>query len=170
MEEMFPRQAPDQPPAKQYAFIEKAKLTITGEKKVEPFNFTPSVRRFRTFSLAYTELSQSCVKLNNIEAARALLDKMYARIDVDKVSQILEEHGPPPPEKIERQRYLFTVKVVLAENLVPTDASPSAKLDTFVTLSDEKGIRLAKTRTIYETLDPRCMSSYFTRGPYLDCA
>ena len=43
MEEMFPRAVPEAQPVKQFAFIEKAKLTITGEKKVEPFNFTPSV-------------------------------------------------------------------------------------------------------------------------------
>ncbi|KAG8908954.1 hypothetical protein FRB99_000057 [Tulasnella sp. 403] len=139
MEEMFPRTIQEAQPQKQYAFIEKAKLSISREKKVEPFNFTPS----------------SCVKLNNIEAARSLLDSLYVRIDVDKISKILEEHGPPVPEKVDRQRFLFTVKVVQAEGLVPSDASPSTKLDTFVTLSDEKGIRLAKTRTIYETLNPR---------------
>lgn len=83
---------------------------------------------------------------------------MYARIDADQMMAVLDEHGPPVPEKNVKPRFLFTVKVVLAENLVPLDSSPSAKLDTFVTLSDEKGNRLAKTRTIYETLDPRCKS------------
>lgn len=43
MDEMFPRQITDEKQTKQYAFIEKARLTISGEKKVEPFNFTPSV-------------------------------------------------------------------------------------------------------------------------------
>ena len=49
---------------------------------------------------------------------------------------------------------MFSVKVVIAEGLVPLDSSTSSKLDTFVTLSDEAGTRLAKTRTIYESLDP----------------
>lgn len=43
MEEMFPRHSVDEKQPKQYAFIEKARLTIAGEKKVDPFNFTPSV-------------------------------------------------------------------------------------------------------------------------------
>lgn len=98
---------------------------------------------------------QSCVKLNNIEAARNLLDKLYARIDVDTISQTLDDHAPPPSDEPKKQRFLFTVKIVQAESLVPPDSS-SSKLDSFVTLSDEKGIRLAKTRTIYETLGPRC--------------
>jgi hypothetical protein len=45
MEDMFPRR-PEQPQTqKQSAWIEKAKQTIQGEKKVEPFNFTAAVSR-----------------------------------------------------------------------------------------------------------------------------
>ncbi|KAG8852602.1 hypothetical protein FRB96_008601 [Tulasnella sp. 330] len=139
MEEMFPRVVQEVQPVKQFGFIEKAKLTIAGEKKVEPFNFT----------------SSSCVKLNNVDAARGLLDQMYAKIDVDKVTQVLATGTPPPPEKQDRQRFLFTVKVVQAEGLTSQDTSTAGKLDTFVTLSDEKGTRLAKTRTVYETVNPR---------------
>jgi 3-polyprenyl-4-hydroxybenzoate decarboxylase len=79
---------------------------------------------------------------------------MYARMDSDKVARTLEELAPPLPPKGIKERFLFTVKIVHAENLPPTDSS--SKLDTFVTLSDEKGVRLAKTRTIYESLAPRC--------------
>lgn len=44
MEEMFPRPTdPYLQPQKQSAWLEKAKLSIQGEKKVEPFNFTASV-------------------------------------------------------------------------------------------------------------------------------
>ncbi|KIO19006.1 hypothetical protein M407DRAFT_224240 [Tulasnella calospora MUT 4182] len=138
MDEMFPRQSIDEKQSKQYAFIEKARLTIAGEKKVDPFNFTAS----------------SCVKLNNIEAARNLLDTLYARIDVDTISRILDDHAPPSSHEPEQQRFLFTVKIAQAEGLAPTESS-SSKLDSFATLSDEKGIRLAKTRTIYESLSPR---------------
>ncbi|KAH8112053.1 hypothetical protein DFH11DRAFT_533705 [Phellopilus nigrolimitatus] len=141
MSEMFPRPTDYLQPQKQSAWLERAKqlAQVTGEKKVIPFNFQPT----------------SCVKLNNIEAARRLLDNIYTHIDVDSVASTLERTAPPVPEKQERQRFLFTVKVVIAEGLVPLDSSPSSKLDTFVTLSDEAGTRLAKTRTIYETLDPR---------------
>lgn len=139
MDEMFPRQNKDDRQTKQYAFIEKARLTISGEKRADPFNFT----------------SSSCVKLNNIEAARNLLDKLYARIDVDKLSGVLHEHAILPSDAHEKQRFLFTVKIVQAEGLVPLDLNTSSKPDTFATLSDEKGIRLAKTRTIYESLTPR---------------
>lgn len=107
---------------------------------MEPFNFLP----------------QSCVKLNNVEAARKLLDKMYTQMEVDKIADMLNKVAPPIPEKVEREKFLFSVKVVIAEGLVPLDSSPSSKLDTFVTLSDETGTRLAKTRTIYENLSPRC--------------
>lgn len=142
MSEMFPRPTDYLQPQKQSAWLEKAKqlATVTGERRVQPFNFQP----------------QSCVKLNNVESARRLLDNMYAQIQADRVAEVLERHGPRVPDKQERPRFLFTVKIVIAEGLVPLDSSPSSKLDTFVTLSDEAGNRLAKTRTIYETVDPRC--------------
>lgn len=139
MTEMFPRPTEYLQPQKSSAWLEKAKqLATTGEKKIEPFNFRP----------------ESCVKLNNIEAARKLLDNLYNQMQVDKISEVLAA-SPPVPEKVERPRFLFTVKIVMAENLVPLDSSPSSLLDTFVTLSDEAGNRLVKTRTIYETLNPR---------------
>ncbi|THH29980.1 hypothetical protein EUX98_g4219 [Antrodiella citrinella] len=140
MAEMFPRPTDFLQPQKSSAWLEKAKsLANTTEKKVNPFTFQP----------------ESCVKLNNIQAARRLLDKMYAQVAADKKTDILES-GPPVPEKPGQvPRYLFTVKICIAEDLVPLDSSPSSKLDTFVTLSDEQGNRLAKTRTIYETLSPR---------------
>lgn len=144
MTEMFPRPTDYLQPQKSSAWLERAKqlAQLTGDKKVVPFNFQPT----------------SCVKLNNIEAARSLLDGIYQHIDVDRVADTLQRVAPPVPEKEEKQRFLFTVKVVIAEGLVPLDSSPSSKLDTFVTLSDENGNRLAKTRTIYENNDPRCKS------------
>lgn len=142
MFEMYPRPTDYLQPQKQSAWLERAKqlAQLTGEKKAVPFNFQPT----------------SCVKLNNVDAARRLLDNMYAQIDVDKIADTLHRTAPPVPDKVDRQRFLFTIKIVIAEGLVPLDSSPSSKLDTFVTLSDEAGNRLAKTRTIYETLDPRC--------------
>jgi hypothetical protein len=81
---------------------------------------------------------------------------MYEQMKADKVSEALKVLAPPVPSKNESPRFLFTVKIVLAEGLIPLDGSPSTKLDTFITLSDEHGNRLAKTRTIYEQSDPRC--------------
>jgi hypothetical protein len=102
-------------------------------------------------------LIQSCVKLNNIEAARVLLDKIYNLLDADRVSEVMreEENANPvsPTTAAARERNLFTIKVVLAENLIPPDGR---SCDTFATLSDEHGNRMAKTRTIYEATDPRC--------------
>ncbi|KAG8760622.1 hypothetical protein FRC14_002468 [Serendipita sp. 396] len=136
MEEMFPRVTdPYLQPQRQSAWLEKAKQSIQGEKKIDPFNFKP----------------ESCVKLNNIGAARGLLDKIYTRVRADEMSRILKEHAPAVPPKAV-QRHLFTVKIVMAENL---DSDDSSSLDTFATLSDEHGHRIAKTRTIYDTPDPR---------------
>ncbi|PPQ75663.1 hypothetical protein CVT26_001891 [Gymnopilus dilepis] len=140
LNEMFPRPTDYLQPQKSSAWLEKARqLAITGEKRVEPFNFRP----------------ESCVKLNNVEAARKLLDNMYNQMQADKIAEVLRTSAPPVPEKKERDTFLFSVKIVIAEGLVPLDSSPSSKLDTFVTLSDESGTRLAKTRTIYESLNPR---------------
>jgi len=141
MAEMFPRPSDHLQPQRSSAWIEKAKqLASQAEnKKVEPFNFLP----------------QTCVKLNNADAARRLLDNMYGQIGVDKIAEVLTK-SPPVPEKRESEKFLFSVKICFAEGLVPLDSSPSALLDSFAILSDEAGIRLAKTRTIYETLNPRC--------------
>ena len=147
MAEMFPRPTDHLQPQKSSAWIEKAKQLASQQenKKVEPFNFLP----------------ETCVKLNNADAARRLLDNMYSQMGADKIAEVLSK-SPPVPDKRESEKFLFTVKICFAENLVPMDSSPSALVDTFVTLSDETGNRLAKTRTIYETLSPRCM--YFPQA------
>ncbi|KAF8335868.1 uncharacterized protein EI90DRAFT_2912352 [Cantharellus anzutake] len=137
MAEMFPRPPPETQEKDRMALLmERAKMTMGGERKIEPFNF----------------MASSCIKLNNIEAARKLLDQLYQRMDVDQISKRLDTLAPPVPPKT-KERYLFTVKIVQAQNLPPNDSS--SKLDTFVTLSDENGYRLAKTRTICDTLEPR---------------
>lgn len=149
MTEMFPQPAEFLQPQKSSAWLEKAKqLTDRGDKKVEPFNFRP----------------ETCVKLNNTDAARRLLDNMYGQMQVDKIADVLVHQAPPVPEKVEREKFLFTVKICIAEGLVPLDSSPSSLLDTFITLSDEAGMRIAKTRTIYESLNPRCKRCYIRSG------
>lgn len=150
MAEMFPRPTEHLQPQKSSAWIEKAKQLASQpeHKKVEPFNFLPG----------------TCVKLNNTDSARRLLDNMYSQMGADKITEVLSK-SPPVPDKRDSEKFLFTVKICFAENLVPLDSSPSALLDTFVTLSDETGNRLAKTRTIYETLNPRCVD-FFLRVLY----
>ncbi|CED85310.1 Munc13 homology 1 [Phaffia rhodozyma] len=140
LEEMFPRISIDPSVPKENAWIVKAKMTLQGEKKIEPFNFIPA----------------SCVKLNNIETARNELDEMYKKMQVDQVTRTIEEEGSSQHSTQEpSNKFLFTVKIVLAEGLTPSNRDSNSKLDTFVTLSDQHGFRLAKTRTVYETLDPR---------------
>lgn len=80
---------------------------------------------------------------------------MYTALDADKVARIVEMNAPPPPPKKGPNRYLFTVKIVLGENLVGPNGSPKSKVDPFLILSDPRGNRVAKTRTLYETNDPR---------------
>lgn len=46
LSEMFPREPVDPLVPKENAWIVKAKLTLQGEKKIEPFNFIPAVRAF----------------------------------------------------------------------------------------------------------------------------
>jgi hypothetical protein len=143
---MFPRPTDSLQPQKSSAWLERARqLAVQGDKKavVEPFNFLP----------------ESCVKLNNVEAARKLLDNMYNQMQADKIAEVLQQRPPVPSKTAHEERFLFSVKVIMAEGLSPLDHSPSSeKLDSFVTLSDDfdQNKLLAKTRTIYETLNPRC--------------
>ncbi|KAE8229615.1 hypothetical protein CF326_g5412 [Tilletia indica] len=141
--------------SKQSAWMAKAKLTLQGAaaKTAEPFHFKPV----------------SCVKLNNIEAARNLLDKLYSKMDADEQARIVARNTVPDlPEKPAtqangRQRFLFTVKIVLGEGLSSASSSGGSSgssgsgsvLDSFVTLSDEFGNTIARTRTISESADPR---------------
>lgn len=140
VEEMFPKANTDADrEANRSAIWTRARLVVQGDKKPEAFQFQES----------------SCVKLNNVEAARVLLDKMYNTIDADNVARIIHEYEPTPlaTNVSGSSSYLFTVKVVTAEGLVGADGSLS-KMDPFLTLSDEKGNRVAKTRTLYETSSP----------------
>ncbi|KAJ7250491.1 hypothetical protein B0H12DRAFT_1120580 [Mycena haematopus] len=145
MSEMFPGPSTETPKRHQRqqssgaAWLERARqlAAIQDRKAVaEQFTFRP----------------ESCVKLNNVEAARRLLDDMYTQIQADRIAEVGRRLNMAEP-----QRFLFSVKVVRAEGLVPLDHSPSeTKLDSFVTLSDDSvGKVLAKTRTVYETLNPR---------------
>ena len=43
------------------------------------------------------------------QAARKLLDRMYTKLDAEKVAAIMERHAPPVHDKAVSSRYLFTV-------------------------------------------------------------
>lgn len=151
--EMFPKANTDADrEANRSAIWTRAKLAVQGDKKPDAFNFQEA----------------SCVKLNNIEAARVLLDKMYSSIDADNVARIIHEYEPELHDRPQKQAsgFLFTVKVVMAEGLVKADGSLN-KIDPFLTLSDEKGNRIAKTRTLYETTSPRWNETFdiSVKGP-----
>ncbi|BEJ13854.1 hypothetical protein CspHIS471_0310280 [Cutaneotrichosporon sp. HIS471] len=124
--------------AKQKAWIEKARSTIAhlqGDRKIQAFfNFTPA----------------SCVKLNNIDAARHELDQLYQEMRVDEFASLDVNKPVATPTQVAS---LFTIKIVLGEGLVAEGSSRAP--DAFVVLSDEHGNRYAKTRTIYDDHDPR---------------
>ncbi|CAG8512939.1 13450_t:CDS:10 [Ambispora leptoticha] len=135
--DMFPEEERAQETQKQSAWYVRAKTAIASDEKIIPFDFKPEL----------------CIKLNNLEAAREQLDKLYYSIDVDYLSEVIRDAGPVVPEKVEKNRYLFTIKIVLAENIAALDANGYS--DPYCVLTDEVGKTLAKTRVIYETLNPR---------------
>lgn len=99
------------------------------------------------------------MKLNNIQAARNLLDKMYTALDADAVASIAAQQAPAVPGKNSFARNLFSVKVVLAEHLASPNGNTS-KPNPFLTLSNPAGERLAKTRTLYDSNDPRWSETF----------
>lgn len=58
----------------------------------------------------------------------------------------------------QQRKFLFTVKIVLAEGLAREGSSSLP--DAFVTVSDEHGRRYAKTRTVYDDSNPRWDESF----------
>lgn len=93
---------------------------------------------------------KSCVKLNNIDAARHKLDRLYEEMRVDEYASMDMNKAVAVPSN---QTALFTIKIVLGEGLM-VEGSTRAP-DAFVVLSDKDGNRYAKTRTIYDDHDPR---------------
>ncbi|KAF0466401.1 c2 domain protein [Gigaspora margarita] len=98
---------------------------------------------------------KSCVKMNNIEAAAEQLDKLYESMNVDNLSGIMNESESKTPlsEKIAKNKYLYTIKIVSADNLTAQDVNGLS--DPYCVLTDEKNQILAQTRVQYETLNPR---------------
>ena len=75
-------------------------------------------------------------------------------MDVDYLAQVVRDsdQAPPVPAKVDKARYLYTIKIVQAENLPAL--STNGFNDPYCVLTDEEGNGLARTRVIYETLNP----------------
>jgi C2 domain len=73
---------------------------------------------------------------------------------VEKFAAIMERYAEKPNgRRFEKQNFIFTIKIVSAEDLKPCDVNGLS--DPYVVLSDEHGRRIAKTRTIWGDLNPR---------------
>ena len=106
----------------------------------------PSEQQLRSAVRPFVLQPHSCVILNNMEAARQLLDTLYRRMEADTQAERLRGTTAELPRSM-----VFSVKIVQAE--LPRLDVP--RLDTLVTLSDARGTRLGKTRTLYDTRVPR---------------
>lgn len=108
--------------------------------KIEPFQFW----------------MESFVKINNIEYATLQLDKLEKEMNVDGCVEVIQKYEPPPPPSMKRRtesKYMFTIKIIEAEDLKAGDMNGLS--DPYVVLGDEYQKRLAKTRTVYSSLNPR---------------
>ncbi|KAF1804198.1 hypothetical protein V8B55DRAFT_1512014 [Mucor lusitanicus] len=94
-----------------------------------------------------------CIKLNDIEAARGKLDRLYQMMHVDQVAQFMRENTTPQSTyRPEKNNFLYSIRVVRAENLQPMDNNGLS--DPYVTFEID-GKMITRTRTVYETLNPR---------------
>jgi hypothetical protein len=94
-----------------------------------------------------------CVKLNNFEAARGKLDRLYRSMNVDEIAQFMrqnqtEQNAPKTAQK----NFLYTIRVVRAENLQPMDKNGLS--DPYVAFEIDNKL-ITRTHTVYETLNPR---------------
>lgn len=94
-----------------------------------------------------------CVKLNNFEAARAKLDRLYRSMEVDDIAQFLRQNlTQQNTPKAAQNKFLYTIRVIRAENLQPMDKNGLS--DPYVVFEID-GKLITRTHTVYETLNPR---------------
>jgi len=93
------------------------------------------------------------VKLNNIEYAIQQLDVLEKTMNVDACADVLAKVAPPKDKQRRPSKYVFTIKIVEAEELKACD--PNGTSDPYVVLGDEYQKRLAKTRVVMRNLNPR---------------
>jgi hypothetical protein len=117
-------------------WMQVAKDAWNNKEKIEPFQFYP----------------ESLVKLNNIEFAVQQLDRLEKKMNVDACADVLNKIKSPSQQR-KPQKYVFTIKIVEAQNLKACDSNGLS--DPYVVLVDEFGKRLTKTRVIHKDLNPR---------------
>ena len=82
------------------------------------------------------------------------LDKIDKEINADRCAEVVRSREPPIPQRQKKtESYVFTVKIIEAEDLQACDANGLS--DPYVVLGDEYQKRIAKTRIIYGNLNPR---------------
>lgn len=84
-----------------------------------------------------------------------LLDKLQKDVNMEACADVIKRHEPETQKKtsVKRQKNVFTIKLIEAEDLRACDANGLS--DPYVVLGDEFQKRLAKTRIIYGSLNPR---------------
>ena len=150
MDRVTPEQEAAASRTRQEKWISAAKEAWSNKEKVEPFQFFP----------------ESFVKLNNIDYATRQLDRLEKEVNVDACVAVIEKNTPPPTARQRRTtNYVFTIKIVEAEDLKACDINGLS--DPYVVLGDEYQKRLAKTRIIHGNLNPRWDESVdiTTQGP-----
>lgn len=93
------------------------------------------------------------------------LDKLEKEMNVDACATVIDKHEPQAPKQRKAENYVFTVKIIEAEDLKACDVNGLS--DPYVVLGDEYQKRLAKTRIIYGNLNPRWdeTTDIITQGP-----
>ncbi|TGO41677.1 hypothetical protein BHYA_0018g00490 [Botrytis hyacinthi] len=137
MDRLSPAQEAAASQTKQEKWMQLAKEAWNNKEKIEPFQFYP----------------ESFVKLNNIEYAVQQLDALEKTINVDACAELLAKNAPPVEKKRRAAKYVFTIKIVEGEDLKACD--PNGTSDPYVVLGDEYQKRLAKTRVVMRSLNPR---------------
>ncbi|CZT47938.1 probable C2 domain protein [Rhynchosporium secalis] len=137
MDRLSPAQEAALAQTKQEKWMQLAKDAWNNKEKIEPFQFYP----------------ESFVKLNNIEYAIQQLDVLEKTMNVDACADVLNKIAPPKEKQRRPSKYVFTIKIVEAEELKACD--PNGTSDPYVVLGDEYQKRLAKTRVVMRNLNPR---------------
>ncbi|EMD59501.1 hypothetical protein GGP41_004456 [Bipolaris sorokiniana] len=137
MDRLTPEQEAAANQTRQEKWLSTVKDFYSQKEKIEPFQFYP----------------ESLVKLNNIEYAMQQLDKLEREIGVDACAEVLQKNAPPQPQRLRNNNFVFTIKIIEAEDLKACDINGLS--DPYVVLGDEYQKRLAKTRVIYRNLNPR---------------
>jgi hypothetical protein len=154
MDRLSPMQEAAAAQSKQEKWMQFAKDAWNNKEKIEPFQFYPEVSLSVSISDAIdTKHMQSFVKLNNIEYAIQQLDILEKTMNVDACAEVLVKITPPKEKQRRPSKYVFTIKIVEAEELKACD--PNGTSDPYVVLGDEYQKRLAKTRVVMRNLNPR---------------